>query len=86
MKMLRRLFSRTTAEEMESAIEEIVLTCNSTNNIHFEKFEEMIGNQADGIVSHAIFQVSSRKTEGINNMMKTIRRLPYSYNNDEYFL
>ena len=34
--MLRRLFSRTTVEEIESDIEEIVQTCNSTNNIHFE--------------------------------------------------
>ena len=83
--MLRRLFSRTTVEEMESDIEEIVQTCNSTNNIHFEKFAELIGNHADGIVSHAIFPVSSGKIEGINNMMKTIRRSAYGYNDDEYF-
>ncbi len=70
---------------MESDIEEIVQTCNSTNNIYFEKFAELIGNHVDGIVSHAIFPVSSGKIEGINNMMKTIRRSAYGYNDDEYF-
>ena len=45
--------------------------------IHFEKFAELIGNHVDGIVSHAIFPVSSGKIERINNMMKTIRRSAY---------
>ena len=42
-------------------------------------------NHADGIVSRAIFPVSSGKIEGISNMMKTIRRSAYGYNDDEYF-
>ena len=83
--MLRRLFSRTSVDEIEADIEELVNTCDSTNNRHFEKFAELIGHHAEGIVSHALFPVSSGKIEGNNNMMKTIRRSAYGYNNDEYF-
>ena len=83
--MLRRLFSRTMVEEMESDIEEIVQACNSTNNAHFEKFAEPIGNHADDIVSHAIFPASSGRIEGINNMMKTLPLSAYGCTDDEYF-
>ena len=58
---------------MESNIEELVNTCNSTNKRHFEKFAELIGHHAEGIVSQEVIPVSSGKIEGNNNTLKTIR-------------
>lgn len=83
--MLRRLYSRTTVDDMETDIEDLVQTCTATNNEHFKKFANLIANHVDGIVSHAIHPVSSGKIEGVNNRSKTIRRSAYGYNDDEYF-
>ena len=83
--MLRRLYSRTTVDDMETDIEDLVQTCTATNNEHFKKFDNLIANHVDGIVSHAIHPVSSGKIEGVNNRSKTIRRSAYGYNDDEYF-
>lgn len=69
---------------MESDIKEIGETRFSTSDALFERFAELLGNYADRIVSHAIFTVSSRKIEGISNMMKSIRCSAYGYNDDEY--
>ena len=38
-----------------------------------------------GIVLHAVYPISSGKVEGINNMIKTIRRKAYGYRDTEYF-
>lgn len=55
--MLRRLFSRTTVEEIESDIEEIVQTCNSTNNIHFESLRNR-----SAITSTGLFRTLSSRS------------------------
>lgn len=39
----------------------------------------------DGIINHAVFHISSGKVEGTNNMIKTLRRKGYGYNDDDYF-
>ena len=38
-----------------------------------------------GIVYHAKFPISSGKVEGVNNMIKTLRRKVYGYRDTEYF-
>ena len=38
-----------------------------------------------GIVYHAKFPISSGKVEGVNNLIKTIRRKAYGYRDTEYF-
>ncbi len=38
-----------------------------------------------GIVYHAKFPISSGKVEGVNNMIKTIKRKSYGYRDTEYF-
>ncbi len=83
--MLQRLFSRSSVDEMETDIEEIVEICNSTKNVHFEKFAALIARHVEGIVAHAKFQITSGRIEGINNKIKTIRRQAYGYLDDEYF-
>ena len=48
-------------------------------------FGRMLENHFDGIIAHARFRISAGKIEGINNRIKTIRRMEYGYPDDEYF-
>ncbi len=48
-------------------------------------FCDTIENHLMGIVYHAKFPISSGNVEGVNNMIKTIRRKAYGYRDTEYF-
>lgn len=48
-------------------------------------FCDTIERHLMGIVYHAKFPISSGKVEGVNNMIKTIRRKAYGYRDTEYF-
>ena len=48
-------------------------------------FCDTIEKHLMGIVYHAKFPISSGKVEGVNNMIKTIRRKAYGYRDTEYF-
>ena len=48
-------------------------------------FCDTIEQNLMGIVYHAKFPISSGKVEGVNNMIKTIRRKAYGYRDTEYF-
>ena len=41
--------------------------------------------QFKGIISYSKYHISTSKLEGINNMIKTERRIGYGYPDDEYF-
>ena len=45
----------------------------------------MIERHLMGLVYHAKFPISSGRVEGVNNMIKTIRRKAYGYRDTEYF-
>ncbi len=71
--------------KMAESITEIIDTCNATGNEHFIWFANLLENHFEGIIAHASLPFSSGKVEGINNMIKTIRRTGYGYPDDEYF-
>ena len=48
-------------------------------------FKETIVSRMDGILAHAKHHITSGKMEGFNNMIKTIRRKSFGYNDTEYF-
>ena len=58
---------------MQSGVPEIISFCDTVNR------------HLMGIVYHAKFPISSGRVEGINNMIKTIRRKAYGYRDTEYF-
>lgn len=66
-------------------IDLIVTECKAADNKHLSWFAKLLGNHYDGIVSHAEHKISTGKIEGINNKIKTLRRLGYGYPDDEYF-
>lgn len=72
-------------KEMRGLVQNIIDSCNETENKHFIKFARLLENHFEGIVSHATLVYSSGKIEGTNNMIKTLRRQAYGYRDDEYF-
>jgi len=70
---------------MGTAIADIVWDCMHTGNEHFEWFGRLLMNHHDGIITYAVYHISTGKMEGINNKIKTIRRQGYGYPDDEYF-
>ncbi len=45
----------------------------------------LLYNHFEGVAAHASYGISTGKLEGINNKIKTIRRMGYGYPDDEYF-
>ncbi len=72
-------------DEMVEKINEIIELCESTKNKRFQWFGRLLLNHFEGIIAHATIRISSGKIEGINNKIKTIRRMGYGYPDDEYF-
>ena len=82
---LRLAFRRTDIEDMIKDISEIISICVDTENSHFIWFAKMLNSHFDGIAAHADYPISAGKIEGINNRIKTLRRMGYGYPNDDYF-
>ena len=82
---LEKAYSSKTEKGIKIHINRIIRLCNETNNKHFKWFARLLENHKEGIINHAIFQISSGKVEGTNNMIKTLRRKGYGYNDDDYF-
>ena len=82
---LDHAYRLTDPAKMGTAIGDIVWHCMNTGNEHFEWFGRLLMNHHDGIVSYAMYHISTGKMEGINNKIKTLRRQGYGYPDDEYF-
>lgn len=83
--MLSQAYSCTDADGMRTLMERIADTCRGTGDRHFAWFARLVENHMDGIVAHARHHISSGRVEGINQMIKTLRRAGYGYPDDEYF-
>ena len=71
---------------MHKAVRNIIDYCRYANeNSHFDWFANLLESHIDGIVSHASIPIASGKIEGINNKIKTLRRMCYGLPDDEYF-
>ena len=82
---LQNAYQCASEESMRAEIEEIIEICDATGDRHFQWFSRLLYKHYAGIISHAYYDVSSGKIEGINNKIKTIRRSGYGYPDDEYF-
>lgn len=70
---------------MADIINEVIDLCNDTGNEHFKWFARMLRNHFDGIVAYEDYRISSGKIEGINQKIKTVRRMSYGLPDTEYF-
>lgn len=50
-----------------------------------KSFNKMIRTRIEGIVARARFPISNGPLEGVNNMIKTVKRQAYGYRDTEYF-
>lgn len=82
---LDQAFECTDEVEMANQLAVLIDTCRGAKNRHFEWFARLIENHFEGILAHAVYEISSGKVEGINNKIKTIRRQAYRYRDDGYF-
>ena len=79
------MYSSIFEKDARDKLSEIIDTCKGTENEHFLWFARLLENHFDGIVAYSKHHISTSKLEGINNMIKTERRLGYGYPDDEYF-
>ena len=70
---------------MTKFIFDIMELCEDTNNKYLLNFEKFLYTHFGGIISHTEHNISSGKSEEINNKIKTIRRQSYSLPDDKYF-
>lgn len=82
---LEQAFHATDEDEMAEHLNRIIGICQGTKNKHFEWFARLIETHWIGLVSHAVLHLSNGKIEGVNNRIKTVRRMGYGYPDDEYF-
>lgn len=82
---LKEAYSCTDEIRNAEMITEIIRICDGTGNRHFQWFGRLLYNHFEGVAAHASYGISTGKLEGINNKIKTIRRMGYGYPDDEYF-
>ena len=82
---LRIAYTRNDVLDMALDVLDMIDLCEGSENKHLKWFGRMLENHFDGIIAHARFRISAGKIEGINNRIKTIRRMGYGYPDDEYF-
>lgn len=82
---LKAAFDESSTYRMKEELELIIKECFRVNNKHLLWFARLIKNHMDGIATHAEHKISTGKIEGINNKIKTMRRLAYGYPDNEYF-
>jgi len=83
--LLTQAYEATDEKSMKIAIDEIIDLCEATGNKHFLWFKRLLENHMFGIITHATYNISSGKIEGLNNVIKTTRKQGYGYPDDEYF-
>ena len=82
---LEAAYAAASKQAMAEIIDDVINVCRATENAHFCWFARLLESHYDGVIAHAVFQISTGKIEGINNKIKTLRRQGYGYPDDEYF-
>ena len=83
---LRHAYTHDNEYDMRVEINEIADICMyDVDNRHLRRFGKLLKDHIDGIITYATYHISTGKVEGINNRVKTLRRVGYGYPDDEYF-
>lgn len=82
---LDALFKTTCLEAAKKMIDTIIKQCEENGNKRLIWFRNLLKNHYDGFVNHSKHPISTGKVEGINNKIKTLRRMHYGLPDDEYF-
>lgn len=82
---MSRLFQLTNPEEAREGWLAWFQAAKESNIEPLIKFANLKEKRLEGLISHAIHQISTGKQEGLNNKIKVAKRVGYGYRNDEYF-
>ena len=48
--------------------------CDESGSVHLKRFAKMLDRHLEGIVAHGYYRISSCRVEGVNNLIRTVRR------------
>lgn len=77
-------FSLESPDKVTETILDIITICKETKHSYFLWFGRFLQNHLQGIATHGRYRISTGRIEGINNRIKTMRRMSYGFRDDEY--
>lgn len=80
-----RLFSLTDITIAEKGWIDWFSAAEESNIPALIRFAKLKRSRINGLVAHAVHQISTGKLEGFNNKIKVAKRIGYGYRNEEYF-
>lgn len=78
-------YSCNTAEKAARFLKEWTRRCRQSNLIPFIDLAARLNRWADGILSYFTHRITNGISEGINNLIKVIKRRSYGFHDFEYF-
>lgn len=85
LEQLQLSFSVPDIDGLKSGLEAWIRLALSSGIRELEGFVSTVRSHIGGILSHVRYPISSGRVEGVNNLIKTIRRKAYGFRNTEYF-
>lgn len=80
-----RLFTLTDITLAEKGWNDWFTAAEESNIPALIRFAKLKKSRINGLVAHAIHQISTGKLEGFNNKIKVAKRIGYGYRNEDYF-
>ena len=85
LEQLQLSFSVTGRDEFINGMNAWMKLALASGIEELKRFVDTIRTHLDGIIGHVDFPISSGRVEGVNNLIKTIRRKAYGFRDTEYF-
>lgn len=83
--MLKLSYSCTDVEVFKESFNKWLNIADNLKIPELDTFIRMIRRRNDGVINYAKHRISNGAVEGVNNMIKTMRRASYGFRNNEYF-
>ena len=83
--MLKLSYSCTDYNIFRSSFNKWLYIAESLNIPELDTFIRMIRRRYEGVINYAKHRITNGAVEGVNNMIKTLRRASYGFRNNEYF-
>ncbi len=83
--MLKLSYSCTDYNIFRSSFNKWLDIAESLKIPELDTFIRMIRRRYDGVINYAKHRITNGAVEGVNNMIKTLRRSSYGFRNNEYF-
>lgn len=83
--MLKLSYSCTDVEVFKESFNKWLNIADNLKIPELDTFIRMIRRRYDGVINYAKHRITNGAVEGVNNMIKTMRRASYGFRNNEYF-